>query len=183
MKHIFFNALLVFMVLGGCNLQSETLNNSITEEENQIILQEIDTSLWKTYLNEEYNFKLKYPSDFALNEGLALEGTSSEHYSISFSKNGKEAWLIITPDGVDGSRIEENSLTSEQIIAGKKAVMERWSLDNGSEKIHYKFSDQINNWEICGPSIYCTHISVWAGDSALSSVVKKMLSTFEFTQD
>ncbi len=177
-------AVAVLATLSGCDAMDGFFNDSSGEEQNKAAENtganpdEAEISSWETYVNGEYRFQLKHPSDFKLKEA------TSPSPAISFSKNGKEAWVIISPEGGVAGRPIEAPLESEQVISGKKAFVEEWNVGTGGKGkfLLYRFMDPVEDWKLCGESEYCYHIELVAPVEDDVETARKILSTFEFIQ-
>jgi len=97
--------LLLVFVLTGCEKNNTNANQVVnvtnTSNTNEIAvnnsnLNEIDTSDWQTYTNEEYGFNFKYPSNLEV-----AKNVSNSEYQISTSVRTKE----LDPVTKDGSTI------------------------------------------------------------------------------
>ena len=204
MKKITFITIASILLFTGCqgpmtNSQTETTANIIN---NQLQTQPIAETLeikpsqqtvdsqetalnqndWKTYTSQKYGFKLKYPSDFEVHEDLLLKGTGSEHYAISFSKGFEYGFLSISPESSSESRPVMQPKSSEQILGGKKALVDEW--DN---VINIRLLDDIQGWKLCDDNAtFCTHITAMSPGTSESDIksnmeiYNKMVSSIEF---
>jgi len=165
------------LTLSGCDSSADLNNYDKNDATVKLRTESLDTSNWGKYISEKYNFTMLYPSELTVNEEIALEGTSSEHYSIVFTKGREFGYLVIAPDTTDGFRLLEEFNSDEQIIDGKKVFVEEWS---GGRYSNLKFIDQIDKWKMCDETAFCVHISFFGSDF---EVFKKMISTIDFISD
>ena len=188
MKKLIFFIFLASLLISGCATPplantpsegSERVDFDDKLDSTQVTTEKdtIDTSSWETYTSKQYNFTIKYPREFQVNEGVVLKGTGSEHYSIDFSKGFEHGFMVIAPDSAYGSRGVENPKSYEQIIDGKKALIEEW---HGGSAVNLKFLDPIDKWKMCDMSEFCEHISFLGAQKLDREIFKKMISTIKF---
>lgn len=104
-KVIILISVLVFVILTGGGfwvlknqkesggdkvLQNEIITQDNNQDQIESNMEQIDTSNWKTYRNEEYGFEIRYPEDLIVkDEGISTGG------GVSFSKENHGLDLVI----------------------------------------------------------------------------------------
>lgn len=142
-----------------------------------------DTSSWKTYTNDAYGFSFKYPSDYTKNDlenGVAIDSATTGGYeqphlvlveSISSDKTLEE-YLA--------TQIQEKTFTEQASysLAGKVGLE---GVDHGMANqyvIHVKTNSAIINIYLDSGN----KDTLAESKSALTSIQKEILSTFQFTK-
>jgi hypothetical protein len=108
---------------------------------------------WRVYKNEEYRFKIKYPSNWVVIQSSKKLYNDNEIFVISYNNPGEEwpvAWISISimtlskDDNRDFWLYDKISTTHQKriIFKGKKALEE--SIETPSD-FHKKFGVLLNN--------------------------------------
>ena len=86
-------SLLILPLLSGCFLLPQNTNTDVTPSGVEGSQEEIDTSDWKTYRNEEYGFEIKYPNEWEYTEIREGNKVGEENITKSVS------WVIFDVEG------------------------------------------------------------------------------------
>lgn len=112
-----------FLILGaGCNLPWGK-NNQPIEENNNNQSGAVDTSDWKEYRDELYDFAFRHPSDWEVKEIISEQGKSwiyeGVNYKIIQLYKGEEMQMVILPEGHLGRDFFEEGVLIDTTIDGK----------------------------------------------------------------
>ena len=148
-------------------------------------IQNIDEAVvWKKYVNENYGFEVKYPSDWILTEdhsGKLLDALTDtgpyNSFYITPSKTSPEEmttdYVSINPNGAMHRELDEDQKISFINIGGARAELQEWDYLPGYKKI--KILDEKSNWLKEDNEILVL-------SSKYNKVIDQILSTFKFTR-
>lgn len=172
--------LTVIVAFSACSTETAVKEEPIQVAPPKMETDSSGTSTWETYKSDEYGFTIKHPREFHVYEGTMLEGTSSEYYSISFSKGAEYGQLEISPNTTHGSRIVMEPKSYELVFGGKKTFSEVWRDDQGGGTVKLIFVEPIEKWKLCDESEFCQHITYTTFEKSDFEIFQKMVRTIEF---
>ena len=163
----------------SADVSSDSSSATSTEAGIQEDGEDIDTSNWKTYRNEEYGFEVKYPEGWEL---ILKNNNTIEEDGIFIIKN--DSRLAVLPKGEYDQGLPFNQSLKEvgrEIIGGKNFIKKIWTLDNQKILAVYTLNDSLNNWLQCNQeNLNCSRIDIMADNGDDFEILNKVVEQIVF---
>ncbi len=133
----------------------------------------VDSTSWKTYKSERYDFEIKYPEDW----GVVIRQSNVDGIFIT---KDNSVIAILPSGGFDYA--QETDTTKVQESLSEKTVVTSFT-DRG-DSVEYQFTDEgiPKTWTICYEVFdSCNRIDISTDNSADMTLLSQILSTFKFT--
>jgi|GEM_PF-5417418 len=157
---VVFTVLLVVVLVSGCGEKKEKNQDASPEDQQQVVQEEIDTSNWNVYQNEEFGFRVKYPKEFAYKENNRAPYPSKDtnpqkdyyKFGVFFNENNdKECFPIY----VDIKELIDPKMDLDGMINAKNEfngdLLPKYKFQNikkikSEKQIEFLFSDNSPNF-------------------------------------
>ena len=133
----------------------------------------VDSTSWKTYKSERYDFEIKYPEDWGVVE------RKSNVDGIFITKDNSV--IAILPSGGFDYTQNEKTTKVQESISDKTVVT---SFNDGGDPVKYQFTDETvpKTWTVCMEAFdMCNRIDISTDNPADFTLINQILSTFRFT--